>query len=175
MKHRFNNLTWPTLLSSLLILVGCSGGGGNNGGNAGLRYTGNTAPATVSAANAGEIGATVTEAAIQSIQDGEFGDSTPFGVVISNNPSENIRQQVNGIVKRIWDDLPKNSTLPVGVRYTSDQLNDALGGSVEWFCGGSLDGPSDMQAESGTLTFYDLCFDSGEPGETQVFMNGSYL
>jgi len=172
MKHQRYNFTWSALLSSILVLAGCGGGGGSNNGSVALRYSGNTAPASVNASNAGEIGATVTEAATQSIQDGEFSEPTPFGVVLSDDSSGNIRQQVNNIVKRISDDLPKNNALPVGIRYTSDDLNEILGNSADWFCGGSLDGPA-LDADSGTLTFYNLCFNSDELGGTQIFMNGS--
>ncbi|KPJ91240.1 MAG: hypothetical protein AMJ55_12180 [Gammaproteobacteria bacterium SG8_15] len=178
MKLRLKNIVWPALLVNMLVLVGCSSGGdGGGGGGGGLTYTGNTAPAEITASNAEQIGTSSAEVAAQSIQDGEFSDATPLGVVVSDGASDTVRKQVDDIVKRIRTDLAQNgSASAAGAIYTSDQLNaqasQDLGQTVTWFCGGYIDGPSNMNANSGTITFYDLCFDLSEVGADQVIMNG---
>lgn len=175
MKYPLKKFTFSALLAGMLIVTGC--GGGDDGGGSVLTYTGNTAPAAVSAANAEELGASAADATTETIQNGEIGDAIPIGVAVTADAPESIRQQVNRSVKYIWDDLKQDSVSAAGVIYTSDQLNDLAsqqeGQTVDWFCGGSMDIPSNPNATSGTMTFYDLCFDLGEPGTSPIIMNGS--
>jgi hypothetical protein len=160
MKSKLVKLTWPALLGGLLVLTGCGGGGGGGGGG-GVTYSGSTSPATVTATNAEEIGTTATEAATNTIAAG----NTPFGVAISDNSSNSVRQQAKDIVKRFQAELQQADNLPVGVTYTSDDLNAEFGENL--FCGGTVDGPANIvNADSGTVTFHDMCFDLGYGGHT---------
>jgi hypothetical protein len=179
MKYLSKLLTFASLFAGILLVTGC-GGGGDEGGNSILTYTGNTAPAAVSASNAQAIGNAAADATIETIQNSEVGDVLPIGAAVTtSNAPDSIRRQVNASVKHIWDDLRQNSVSVAGVVYTADQLNDMAsqesGQTVEWFCGGSMDVPSDPNASSGSITLYNLCFDLGEPGIGPMIMNGRVI
>lgn len=165
------------LLSAVLILSACGGGGGGGGGYSGLTYSGNTSPAAINATNAEQIGTTASEAVSQSV-DSDSLNEVPFGVAVSAQAPLTVRQQVNDIIKRIINDLPVSTDLPIGVTYTSNDLNnlisDQLGKTVTWFCGGSMSGPSlTSTSNSGTFTFYNLCFDINGDGTYVAVMNGT--
>jgi hypothetical protein len=177
MKKALLKITSLGLLGGALLLAGCGGGGGGGGGNAGLTYSGNTSPAAVTGTNAEALATTTTDAVARSIEGGAVSDATPFGIDIATGTPISVRQQVGEIVKRIRADLQQSSDSPVGVTYSSDELNtllsNELGQTVDWFCGGSLDAPSGLYANSGTMVFHDLCFDFNGDGTQQAIVNGT--
>jgi hypothetical protein len=164
------------LLCGVLLLAACGGGGGGGGGTNGLTYDGNADPAAIDATNAEAIGTTSADA-VSRVVDTEALSESPFGVAISTGSTGLASQQVKDIVKRIIDDITKNIDLPVGVTYTAEQLNNFIseqaGTTIDWFCGGSMEGPSNLNADSGTFTFNDLCFDLFGDNMDVVVMNGT--
>ena len=181
MKQLFVKSKWIGLLGAALMLVACGGGGGGGNSVIPLSYTGNTDPAAIDGANAQAVGVSITEGVSQAIDSETTGSSNPFGASLDlNNGNSALSRKLAEIGLQVLHDA-QSSNLPVGVTYTSSQLNTELvnQGQAPVFCGGSIsisDALLNGSSESGTISFSDLCFDMSfiDPMETgNLVINGS--
>lgn len=168
--------TFFGIVGATALLVGCGGGGGGGGGSTGLTYNGNTDPVVITSANAQAVGVSVAENVSEAVDAESTVGSNPFAAVINLNTANSpLSRKITEISRQVLANA-RASNLPVGVTYTSDQLNAEIGDT--FFCGGSVsisDALFNGSSESGTMTFNNLCFDisyidSMETGE--LVMNG---
>lgn len=168
-KSLFRKVTCIGFFGATVLLSACGGGGSGGSSYTGLTYSGNSDPAGIDANNAEQIGTTTSNAVTTTVNN-ENSNNNPFAVAVSGQAPLTARQTLNNIFKQIINETTVATALPVGVTYTSGDLNDMSNSNV--FCGGYMTGPS-LSATSGTLTFYDLCFDIYENGSELIYLNGT--
>jgi hypothetical protein len=129
--------------------------------------SGETTPAGIDANNAETLGVTSLEATEEAInvQSVDDNNAVPFAVSVTGNNSSELSNLVYDIGKKLLNQAP-SLNFPTGLTISSDQFGDPS------FCGGSISVPDNVDtATSFTITYNNLCYDTGTSG--QIVMNGT--
>ena len=149
------------ILSTPLLLSGCSSDSGGSSGN--VTYKGNISAAVISAENAEEISVAVTEGTTQAVSEDTANESNPFAFSVTSvsTPGKDINTTIARII---------NSTrAQTNNLATAATVGAAEFGSDPYYCGGSVIIPDNFETSSGKITFKNFCYDF----LGQMTMNGS--
>jgi len=168
MLDMISRLSITSVLLASLVLFGCSSSGGDSGVSAPL-YTGSTAVAAITTANAEEIGRKATEGVNEATNLVTVGEGIPFAVGVSSNNVALVKK-VEEIARKVINGSTALN-LPAAMLISWDQLNAET--ATNDFCGGSVTVPDNIDPNASlnfSMTFNSLCFDDGI---TSLVMNGA--
>ncbi|MDH5473400.1 MAG: hypothetical protein OEY61_11140 [Gammaproteobacteria bacterium] len=162
------------LATSAFVLTGCGGGGGGAAAT-GPTYSGETAPAAITATNAEAIGTKTAEAAEEAIAQNAANDANPFvvGISISQNNAD-FNLFISDLSRQIASSTQVMANMPAGITISSTDLNFYAG--VDIFCGGSVSFPDSFMSSTtlnGTITYSNLCINDPNYNFGQMTINGS--
>ena len=170
MSKLISRVSIASVLITLLAMLGCSSGGGDAGVSVPL-YSGNTAPAAITLADAEEMARRSTEGVNEAVNLTKTGDGLPFAVE-TGSASDALAQKVRDVAVRVLDGTT-TLNLPGGLVLTHTDLNAETGGND--FCGGSVTVPDNIDQTTTlnfSMTFNSLCFDDGI---TALVMSGTLV
>lgn len=172
MPRLLSRLSIVSILCSPLLMFGCSSG--SDSGVAAPVYSGNTAPATITLADAEKMARTSTEGVNEAVNLTTTGEGIPFlpSAVEVSSSNDAMAQKLRDIAIQALDSAT-TLNLPVAIAYTSDDLN--AGSPSPVFCGGSVIVPDNFDPNATlnfSMTFNSLCFNDGT---TSLIMNGTLV
>lgn len=170
MSKLISSVSIASVLISLLAMLGCSSGGGDAGVSVPL-YSGNTAPAAITLADAEELARRSTEGVNEAVNLTATGEGIPFAVEMRSG-TDALARQVRDIAVQVLDGTT-SLNLPTGLLLTHTDLNAQTG--TNDFCGGSVTVPDNIDQTTTlnfSMTFTSLCFNDGI---SALVMNGTLV